>query len=212
MANHSARMFYCRRFYVRNNRKIMYQTELQLSIAKSRQKSHEFRKDRRDNKEKKKDKKKMKKEKKRGKDDKNYNNDNDVTKNSNRKDDITSQINAVQQQIKNQQNEYNTNLLVNKSKLQTTLDELLSAKQDYLKTIDHTEYLLDDAKEDTAKYKAMVDGMEEVETYMKKREGALWSRVNVLEGKIGRESRREAEEWYVLCLFVIFSLCALLWV
>ena len=91
------------------------------------------------------------------------------------------------------------------------MDGLLSTKQDLLKTIDHTEYLLDDAKEDTAKYKAMVDGMEEVETYMKKREGALWSRVNVLEGKIGRESRREAEEWYVRSLFVslfrVLSLC-----
>ena len=66
---------------------------------------------------------------------------------------------------------------------------------------------LEDAKEDSNKYKAMVDGMEEMETYMKKREGALWSRVNVLESKIGRESRREAEEWYVIV--IISFLCML---
>ena len=39
---------------------------------------------------------------------------------------------------------------------------------------------------------------------MKKREGALFNRVEVLEGKIGGNSRREAEEWYVLC-FSLFS-------
>ena len=47
----------------------------------------------------------------------------------------------------------------------------------------------------------MVDGVPEMEAYMKKREGALFNRVEVLESKIGGNSRREAEEWYVLyCL------------
>ena len=177
----------------------MYQTEIQLNIAKSRQKSHEFRKEKRDIQTKKKEKKL-------------YGKENGIMTNYDKKDNLKSQINAIQQEITNQQNEYNDNLLIKKQTLQTTLDELLTKKQDYLKTIDHTEYLLEDAKEDSNKYKAMVDGMEEMETYMKKREGALWSRVNVLESKIGRESRREAEEWYVIYMYIyclsLYFLCA----
>ena len=76
------------------------------------------------------------------------------------------------------------------------LEELESKKQDLLKTVDHTKYQLEDTAEKTEKYKAMVDGLEEVEEYMKKREGALWSRIDVLEGRIARESRREATEWF----------------
>jgi len=77
-----------------------------------------------------------------------------------------------------------------------TLRNLSSQKQDLLKTIDHTRNLLEDMVEETSKYKAMVDGLEEVEDYMKKREGALWSRIDGMEGRIARESWREAEEWF----------------
>jgi len=77
-----------------------------------------------------------------------------------------------------------------------TLDELGGKKQDLLKKIDHTNNLLENQVEESSKYKAMVDGLDEVEEYMKTREGALWSRIDVLEGKIARESLREAEEWF----------------
>jgi len=86
--------------------------------------------------------------------------------------------------------------LAKKAELQITLDGLQGKKQDLLKTIDHTKYMLENAVEETAKYKAMVDGLDEVEEYMKKREGALWSRIGVLENKIARASWREAEEWF----------------
>lgn len=76
-----------------------------------------------------------------------------------------------------------------------TLEGLEGRKQDLLKKIDHMKNQLDDAVEQTAMYKAMVDGAGEVEAYMKKREGVLWNRIDALEGRIARESRREAEEW-----------------
>jgi len=41
-----------------------------------------------------------------------------------------------------------------------------------------------------------VDGMDAVESYMTKRENALWARIDVLETRIGRGSMREATEWF----------------
>jgi len=76
------------------------------------------------------------------------------------------------------------------------LDGLNGKKHELLKKIDHTTNLLENQVEESSKYKAMVDGLDEVEEYMNKREGALWSRIDVLEGKIARESLREAEEWF----------------
>mmetsp|Transcript_37619 Transcript_37619/g.90714 ORF Transcript_37619/g.90714 Transcript_37619/m.90714 type:complete len:615 (+) Transcript_37619:66-1910(+) len=89
-------------------------------------------------------------------------------------------------------------LVIRRDQELVTLDELKVKKQDLLKTIDHTGYLLEDKKEETEKYKSMVEGMDEVEEYMKKREGALWKRIEVLESSIGRESWREVEEWFGL--------------
>jgi hypothetical protein len=79
--------------------------------------------------------------------------------------------------------------------LQDALNEKEREKQNLLKKIDHTRYALEDATRDSEKYKSMVDGKGEVESYMKKRERALWDVVERLETKIGRESWREAEEW-----------------
>lgn len=69
-------------------------------------------------------------------------------------------------------------------------------KQAVLKKIDHMKYQLEDTKADLDKYTSMLSGKVEVEEYSKKREKALWDVVGRLESKIGRESWREAEEWF----------------
>ena len=75
------------------------------------------------------------------------------------------------------------------------LQGLMAKKSDMQKTIEHSRNMLEDAKEETGKYKAMVDGMGAMEDYMTKREGALWGRIDNLETRIARDSRREATEW-----------------
>ncbi|KAL7553189.1 hypothetical protein ACHAWF_016450 [Thalassiosira exigua] len=76
------------------------------------------------------------------------------------------------------------------------LKDVSRHRQDLMKEVDEAKYDLEDAEEEAAKYRAMVDGMDEVEEYMKKREGALWSRIESLEKQIGQGSWREAEEWF----------------
>jgi hypothetical protein len=63
------------------------------------------------------------------------------------------------------------------------------------KVITHTTNLVSDASEEREKYKAMVDGVEELGEYMKSRETELWKRIEGLESRIARESYREALEW-----------------
>eukprot|EP00985_Skeletonema_marinoi_P000132 scaffold37_cov138-Skeletonema_marinoi.AAC.5 len=69
-------------------------------------------------------------------------------------------------------------------------------KQSIMKKIDHMKYKLEDMVDELEKYTSMLNGKVEVEEYSKKRERALWDVVGRLESKIGRESWREAEEWF----------------
>ena len=115
---------------------------------------------------------------------------------------LHQQIAQVKSELKAKQSDQHSDLSTQYTNTAQELESLQSQKQDLLKQIDHTQYLIEDAKEDAAKYKAMLDGIPEMEAYMKKREGALFNRVEVLESKIGGNSRREAEEWYVLCCLV----------
>jgi len=139
------------------------------------------------------------------------NSNNNKKKKKNKTHDIAAQREKLHQQIaqvkselKAKQSDQHSDLSSKYTNTAQELESLQSTKQDLLKQIDHTQYLIEDAKEDAAKYKAMVDGVPEMEAYMKKREGALFNRVEVLESKIGGNSRREAEEWYVLyCLSCI---------
>lgn len=108
---------------------------------------------------------------------------------------LHQQIAQVKSELKSKQSDQHSDLSSQYTNTAQELESLQSTKQDLLKQIDHTQYLIEDAKEDAAKYKAMVDGVPEMEAYMKKREGALFNRVEVLESKIGGNSRREAEEW-----------------
>lgn len=87
--------------------------------------------------------------------------------------------------------------VLEKKRVQTEkLQGLIAKREDLQKTIEHTRNVLEDAKVETGKYKAMVDGLDAIEEYMTKREGALWGRINNLETRIGRDSRREATEWF----------------
>lgn len=115
--------------------------------------------------------------------------------NTEEKRQLEKAIEQLQSEIKTNQAHFNdlNNLHNSHTAMHSTL---VSKKQDLSKALDHTENLLEDAKEEMDKYKAMVDGLEDTEIYMKKREGALWSRIDVLEGKIGQESWREAIEWF----------------
>merc|ERR1719148_289345 len=108
---------------------------------------------------------------------------------------LTGEIKSLQVQVAAKQSAHES-LMKERSSRQDELNALHSKKQDLLKSKEHSEYLLEDQKEETSKYKAMLDGKVEVENYMKKREGALWKRVKELETRIGRSSRREAEEWF----------------
>ena len=147
---------------------------------------------------KKQDKKKQKKKtdkKKKKKKNKRDDNDNNNDSLNERKRELQDEIANIKEILADRQREHNEELTTKHSQLSADLEALQLKKQDMLKHIDHTQNIIDDSKEKTAKYKAMVDGVSEVEEYMKKREGALWSRVNVLETKIGKESWREAEEW-----------------
>ena len=165
---------------------------------------------------------------------------------------LHQQIAQVKSELKAKQSDQHSDLSSQYTNTAEELESLQSQKQDLLKQIDHTQYLIEDAKEDAAKYKAMVDGSKlkiwtsfvcrfdmyvfclsicdahiisysmhviscsvpEMEAYMKKREGALFNRVEVLESKIGGNSRREAEEWYVLCLVCLVlyvCVCVYMW-
>jgi hypothetical protein len=68
-------------------------------------------------------------------------------------------------------------------------------KQSLLKQIDTTHNELETAVEDVEKFRAVIDGKEELDSVMVKREGALWKRIELLEERIQRESLREAVEW-----------------
>lgn len=125
----------------------------------------------------------------------NNNNNSNKEGNEEEKRQLMKAIENLQSEIKDNQARFTD--LTNIHSSQTTMHDALSTKkQELLKALDHTKHQLEDGEENMEKYKAMVDGLEEVEVYMKKREGALWNRIDVLEGKIGTESWREAIEWF----------------
>jgi len=127
--------------------------------------------------------------------DDNNNNNSHKEGNEEEKRQLMKAIQNIQSEIKDNQAHFTD--LTNIHSSQTTVYDALSTKrQELLKALDHAKHQLEDARESMEKYKAMVDGLEEVEAYMNKREGALWNRIDVLEGKIGSESRREAAEWF----------------
>eukprot|EP01082_Thalassiosira_pseudonana_P001057 g1654.t1 g1654 contig10:2519764-2521807(-) len=75
-------------------------------------------------------------------------------------------------------------------------ESLSMTKQSLLKQIDTTHNELETAVEDVEKFRAVIDGKEELDSVMVKREGALWKRIELLEERIQRESLREAVEWF----------------
>lgn len=116
-------------------------------------------------------------------------------KDTNERKKLEDQIASLQTNLEKAQARHDGELTHQMANLNTDLTELQTKKQDLLHTIDHTKYQLEDMADETAKYRSMVEGISEVEEYMKNREGALNSRIEVLEGKIGRESWRESAEW-----------------
>lgn len=107
---------------------------------------------------------------------------------------IESEIRELHDSIIDRQKKHG-DLMALQKQHEMALAELSARKENLLKTVDHTHNMLSDMTEESAKYKAMVDGLDEVKAYMKKRESALWSRINVLQERISRESRRDVEEW-----------------
>lgn len=110
-------------------------------------------------------------------------------------DDLTKEIESLKAQLEEQQAAH-ADLTKQQTSSRGNLNDQLRKKQDVLKSLDHAKNELEDRIEDTAKYKAMVEGKDEVEQYMKKREEALWKRIDVLEKRVGQNSWREAEEWF----------------
>ena len=86
-------------------------------------------------------------------------------------------------------------LLLQQQRHGQTLESLNAQQLELNKVITHMTNLVSDASGEREKYKAMVDGVKQLGEYMKVRETALWKRIERLEGRIRRESHREALEW-----------------
>lgn len=76
------------------------------------------------------------------------------------------------------------------------LAALVAKRQEASKALAHARNVLEDGTEEASKYAAMVDGLDAVEKYMAKREGALWGRIDGLQARIESDSHREATEWF----------------
>ena len=110
------------------------------------------------------------------------------------KGELEAEIGALQLQIKQHESSH-LELLLEQQRQGQTLDSLNTQHLELHKVITHTTNLVSDASEKREKYKAMVDGVEELGEYMKVRETELWKRIEGLESNIARESYREALEW-----------------
>lgn len=111
------------------------------------------------------------------------------------KEQLEDDIRKLRAEVENHKTKHR-GILDQKQAQTENLQGLMAKKSDLQKTIEHSRNMLEDAKEETGKYKAMVGGMGAVEDYMTKREDALWGRIDNLETRIARDSRREATEWF----------------
>ncbi len=110
------------------------------------------------------------------------------------KGELETDIGAIQLQIKQHMSSH-LELLLEQQRQYQIFEPLNTQHLELHKVITHTTNLVSDASEKREKYKAMVDGVEELGEYMKVRETELWKRIKGLENNIGRESYREALEW-----------------
>jgi hypothetical protein len=110
------------------------------------------------------------------------------------KGELVAEIDALQLQIKHHESSH-LELLLEQQRQGQTLDSLNTQHLELHKVITHTTNLVSDASEKREKYKAMVDGVEELGEYMQSRETELRRRIEGLESNIARESYREALEW-----------------
>ena len=107
---------------------------------------------------------------------------------------LMAEIGALQLQIKQHESSH-PELLLEQQRQGQTLESLNTQHLELHKVVAHTTNLVTDASGERKKYRAMVDGVEELGEYMKSRETELWKRIEGLESRIGRESYREALEW-----------------
>jgi hypothetical protein len=107
----------------------------------------------------------------------------------------------IQTQIDAKADEYNQ-LQVEFENQHGKLEGLEATKQNSIKAIEHQTNTLDTLRMEKEELEAMLLSKEKLDEVVVKREEALWKRVERLTSKIGRESEREALDWYALFLFV----------
>jgi hypothetical protein len=125
----------------------------------------------------------------------------DNRRNSNQQSEIArlESSNAdIQNQIDIKSLEY-TNLEKQYEAQYGKLNGLENTKQNLLKAIEHETNLLENLEAEKEEHKAMLESKEKLDEFVNKREEALWRRVERLTERIGRESAREALDWYDCC-------------
>jgi hypothetical protein len=110
------------------------------------------------------------------------------------KGELEAEIVALELLIKRHESSH-PELLLQQQRHGQTLESLNAQQLELNKVITHMTNLVSDASGEREKYKAMVDGVKQLGEYMKVCETALWKRIEHLEGRIRRESHREALEW-----------------
>lgn len=83
------------------------------------------------------------------------------------------------------------------------LEGLEATVRNSLKAIEHETNVLDSFSMEKEELEAMLLSKEKLDAVVEKREKALWKRVDRLTSKIGRESEREALDWYVPCFYFL---------
>ena len=110
------------------------------------------------------------------------------------KGELEAEIGALRLRIRQHESAH-PELLLEQQRHRLTLESLNTQHLELHKVVTHTTNLVSDASGEREKYRAMVDGVEELGEYMKSRETELWRRIEGLESRIGWESYREALEW-----------------
>ena len=110
------------------------------------------------------------------------------------KGELEAEIGALHLRIRQHESAH-PELLLDQQWHGLTLESLNTQHLELHKVVTHTTNLVSDASGEREKYRAMVDGVEELGEYMKSRETELWRRIEGLESRIGRESYRESLEW-----------------
>lgn len=110
---------------------------------------------------------------------------------------ITEKNAELQKQIDEKSSEYQV-IKRQYDQLYGSFQGLDATKQNMLKAIDHETHDVESLEEEKEEHEAMLNGKEQLDAVVLKRETALWDRVEKLSGLIGRESARENVDWYVL--------------